>query len=274
MVGVLPCLVGILKLVDTGCFDTDTCNTAGKHALELAGKLNGQLSANQVHALRDFLDYICPSIVGELDLVLMPYEEPELHTWAPEETEGHRQSISFVRFVCMIRNSKEVQRAIADDHEKLIDLVINIEKLTDPEDPDYQRALRDTDETQRKAKADTRRDKIKFEAFIKRLVHYMESVSEDSSPATFVQVLYVLSSHITRAIKSYMNVDVEVLGDKALQIAREAMINMQEVIAQSGAAVLCVRKLIYSKRDAVASGAMDHIICMIEGGNLRVQQVV
>lgn len=46
MVGVLPCLVGIHKLVDTGCFDTDSRNTAGKHALELAGKLNGQLSEN------------------------------------------------------------------------------------------------------------------------------------------------------------------------------------------------------------------------------------
>jgi len=34
----------------------------------------------------------------------------------------------------VIRDSEEVQRAIADDHEKLIDLVINIEKLTDPED--------------------------------------------------------------------------------------------------------------------------------------------
>jgi len=70
-----------------------------------------------------------------------------------------------------------------------------------------------------------------------------------------------------------MDVDAEVSGDKALQMARKAMIKMQETIAQSGAAALCVRKLICSKRDVVACSAMDLIICMLEGGNLRVQQV-
>jgi len=88
LVGVLPCLVGILKLLDTSRINTDTRNAAGKHALELAGKLNGQLSENQVNIFHDYIDYICPSIVGELDLGLMAYDEEGLHTWAPEETAG------------------------------------------------------------------------------------------------------------------------------------------------------------------------------------------
>lgn len=51
--------------------------------------------------------------------------------------------MSYVNFVSAIRTTREVQSAIATDHEHLIDLVLNIEKITDPEDPDHVRAKRD-----------------------------------------------------------------------------------------------------------------------------------
>lgn len=77
--GVLPCLVGILKILDSSRIDNDTRNAAGKHVLELAEKLSGQLSEAQVNAFHDHVDAISvvgSSIMGELDCLLLPRDEP------------------------------------------------------------------------------------------------------------------------------------------------------------------------------------------------------
>ena len=51
--------------------------------------------------------------------------------------------MSYVNFVSAIQTTREVQSAIAADHEHLIDLVLNIEKITDPENPDHVQAKHD-----------------------------------------------------------------------------------------------------------------------------------
>ena len=267
---VFPVLSGTVKILG-GIEGAEVRQSAGQQAVVLAQNLDGHLNEAEIHAFHDHVHSLCPSVVGEIDSIFSQ-EAPEAHD-APLEGQA-RDTSMFKRFVKAIRKTPEVQAAIAHEHEELVDVLMNVENLTDPDDPAYKRnlAARDNTEEHRRAKADIRKKKIEYSDLLKRIVSYMELNSEDMSPPSFVSGLRILTAIVTRAIVAYDKLNEEA-GQKAVTRARQEMIAVQDTIAQSGAAALCV-KLLSSKRDAIVCSAMELAICMLEGGNVRVQQLM
>ena len=154
---------------------------------------------------------------------------------------------------------------MAEDHQKLVSCFLRVDAITDPDNAEYRRRLElnDGSEAYRRAKADSRKNKIKFEALVHRIVSYLEKNSEDIRPSTFIDCLSILSSIVQRSIASYKMTDVQLVGQEAVETARVEMEQMQDKMSLSGAAALCVH-LFKSKRDAIACSAMELAINMLE----------
>lgn len=272
---VFPCINDILKQLKNEANNDEVRIAVAKHAQELAGKLDGCLTATQLMHLCEQVDEIHPSASGQLQGLVFPMDDPGQHAREPEDDSCYRHGSAYSRFIKALRNTPEVRMAMDEDHQKLVSCFLDVEAITDPDDPEYRRRLelKDGSEAYRRAKADGRKNKIKFEALCKRIVHYMETYSEDFSPSTFVDCLLILSSIVQRSIASYKMKDVQLVGEEAVEAARLEMVEAQDKMAASGAAALCVH-LFRSKRDAIACSAIDLAIYMLEGGNMRVQEAM
>jgi len=271
---ILPCIGDILKNVDEQSSSHGELRSAvAQYAEDLAAKLDGCLSESELEHFAERVDAICPASKGKLATMIFPLEEPSERRMEPDDGTS-RNSMIYARFIQALRTTPEIQAAIDEDHQRLVSCILDVESTTDPDDGEYRRRLDldDSSEACRRAKADKRKTKVLFyEAFVRRIVRYMETRSEDASPATFVDCLMILSSIVERPIASYQMVDVLLVGDQALETARIKMVEAQDNMSASGAAALCVH-LLSSKRDAIACCAMKLAINMLEGGNVKVQQ--
>ena len=93
--------------MDSNSFDEDAREIISQQAIALAKNLCEDLTEAQEHIFSDLVKSIFASSVGDLESIFAFRDEPDEEAWAPEDQDGLRHSMTYMRFVSGIRKTPE-----------------------------------------------------------------------------------------------------------------------------------------------------------------------
>jgi hypothetical protein len=175
------------------------------------------------------------------------------------QNQQNSTAMHFEKFVNELVNHPKIIKQMEEDQDTMIRQFLTIAEVTDPTDQAYQKEKKDAEQSKRNLKVDFRRNKIRLEDILQRMVQYgLANLTQWSSTS---QILNILA---------------ELLGMQSKEkgpehIVKAKIVKLQDAFAHSGVVRLVVYTLMEKPDSVISIVALRVGVAMLAPNNKTVQ---